>query len=157
MEMECITKDSSLQHSLDIFGDITGTELPIEIWRLILNHLNYEAIRLATVSKIFYHQIVFQSITTLSHLFNHSNKKYIQINLEDINDKFIQQFPNLEILEVELYGHNITDIGLNSLKNLTYLNIGNKEEFFEGMKELTNITYLDIQNNQTIKSISTLT
>jgi Leucine-rich repeat (LRR) protein len=140
-------------------------EFPVEVWRIILNHLSYHAIRLATVSKIFYHQIVFQSVTDLAPLFNHCKKKYTKFN--HITDDIIKQFPNLEKLDLDRYNgiHQITEIGLTSLKNLTYLKFDREaleSEDFEGVKELLNlktlsITYNNGIKNKTIKSLTNLT
>jgi hypothetical protein len=49
-------------------GDQTYN-LPVEVWRIIFQNLNdYLPIRCATVSKLFLHEIVFQSVTTIYDL-----------------------------------------------------------------------------------------
>jgi hypothetical protein len=125
----------------------------IEVWCLILSHLDYYPIRFATVSKTFYNQIVFQSVNDLSNFFNDCFDDKLPLKLEDVNDEFIQRFTNLKILYVDYFdrSHSITDIGISALKNLTILNLYSNNTITDnGIKGLTNLTDIILYENHTI-------
>jgi hypothetical protein len=149
--------------------------LPNELWLLIFQEMDYKAIRFASVSKNF-NNLVFQCITNLHLICDHyfyriGNNKFGIVN---IDDQMIQKFVNLRELNYSLARYSvtrpkpekerstisITDIGLKSLKNLTTLNLSNRNTLIitknitdEGIKDLTKLRELNLTNNGNITNL----
>ena len=88
-------------------GIVSNIGLPIEVWCLIMNNLNYYSIRFATVSKTFYNNIVYHCITDLSTLCSHCFMDILfNFKPQDLNDEFVQRFVNLKVLDSYPYSRN---------------------------------------------------
>ena len=111
--------------------------VPLELVSRVVNYNSSNIINLLLLNKYVSSNL----LDTITHL---------QINGDKINDKHLNQLPNLRYLKLK-NKNSITDDGIKNLTKLKYLDLNENNQITnDGIKHLTKLKYLSIDKNKNI-------